>query len=273
MATAKRLEEFECPICAEKYKDPRVIPCGHTFCRPCIEALRTLRCPLCRQRITLPGNGVGDLPKNYFIVNFLQELSRVESACEVCSGEQRVATVFCIECQQKLCQACEKCHKKFNMTRRHKTVELYPSGDSGEHNGEYVKASGTPNDENCLACGNGEAITTRPTTNRGNTNSFIPLTETSSTMEQSFTSSPSIDTGETNGSSAAATSRARDSEMTGSLASEAGEHHPSASDNPSSSPIHNVTPKLSFIQKLRRRFAKSGKLDKVFAKRHSLRSL
>jgi len=254
MATAKRLEEFECPICAEKYKDPRVIPCGHTFCRPCIEALRTLRCPLCRQRITLPGNGVGDLPKNYFIVNFLQELSRVESACEVCSGEQRVATVFCIECQQKLCQACENYHKKFKMTRRHKTVELYPSG---EHNGEYVQSSVTPNDESCLACGNGEAITT--TTNRGNAISSIPLTETSSTLEQS------INTGEANGSSAAATRRDRDSEVTdGSPASEAStdEHHPSASDSPSSSPIHNVTPKLSFFRKLRGRFVKSGKLIK-----------
>jgi len=263
MATAKQLKEFECPVCAQKYCDPRVLLCGHTFCRPCIEALRTLECPLCRQLITLPGNGVGDLPKNFFIVNLLQELSRVESACEVCSDEERVATVFCIECQQKLCEACENYHKKFKMARGHRTVELYTRCDFDEHNGEYAKASGTPNDENCLDCGNAEA-------NRGNTISSIPLTETSSNLEQFLTSSPSINAGETNGSSAAATHRVRDSEMTdGSPASETstGEHHPSASDSPSSSPVHNVTPKLSFFQKLRMRFAKSGKLNKVFSKR------
>jgi len=262
MATARRLEQFECPVCIERYRDPRVLPCGHTFCRPCIEALRTLNCPLYKQQITLPGNGVGDLPKNFFIVSYLQELPRVESACEVC--EARVATVFCIECEWKLCQACEKHHKKFKMAIQHKTVELYPSCDSDEHNGESVQSSVTPTDENCFTCENGEAITT--STNCGNAISSIPLTETSSTTEQFFTSSPSINTGETNGSSPAATYRERDSEMTGSLASEAstGEHHPSAPDSLSSSPIHNATQKLSFFQKFRRRFVKSGKLDKVF---------
>jgi len=50
------------------------------------------------------------------------------SDCEACSGgeatELKVATVYCVECQQKLCHACEEDHKKFKVTRRHKIVEL-----------------------------------------------------------------------------------------------------------------------------------------------------
>ena len=141
-ATAKQLDDMtECPICTEVYTDPRVLPCGHTFCLECIETWSKdkepgdeLACPLCRKELTLPGNGVGDLPKNLFVANFLQvkELSSVEGktrSCEVCSGsdeatEMKVATVYCVECQQKLCQACEKEHEKFKVTSRHRRVEL-----------------------------------------------------------------------------------------------------------------------------------------------------
>jgi len=49
--------------------------------------------------------------------------------CEACidggvANEIKLATVYCVECQQKLCQSCEEDHKKFKVTRRHKTMEL-----------------------------------------------------------------------------------------------------------------------------------------------------
>jgi len=138
---AKQLDHImECPICTEVYTDPRVLPCGHTFCLKCIEAWSkdkqpgdNVACPLCRKEFTLPSNGVSDLTKNFFVANFLEmkELTSVESrtnGCEACSGdeatEMKVATVYCVECHQKLCQACEDEHKKFKVTRRHQTVVL-----------------------------------------------------------------------------------------------------------------------------------------------------
>ena len=36
-----------------------------------------------------------------------------------------MATVYCVECRQKLCQDCAECHKKFTATRRHKIVIQY----------------------------------------------------------------------------------------------------------------------------------------------------
>ena len=88
----------EYPICTEVYTDPRVLPCVHTYCLKCIEKYSEdkqpgdeLASPLCRKEFTLPGNGVADLPKNFFVNNLLQmkELSSVEnktSPCEACSG-------------------------------------------------------------------------------------------------------------------------------------------------------------------------------------------
>jgi len=147
MATAKQLDELaECPICAEVYTDPRVLPCGHTFCLKCIRKYieekeskkEELVCPMCRTKFTLPGSGVGDLPKNFFVNNFLQmkELSlsveTKETPCEACGGGdggnesevQNVATVYCVECQMKLCQLCERSHKAVKLTRSHKLIKI-----------------------------------------------------------------------------------------------------------------------------------------------------
>ena len=144
MATAKQLDDItECPICTEVYTDPRVLPCVHTYCLKCIEAWSKdkqpgdkLACPLCRKEFTLPSNGVSDLPKNFFVANFLQmkELSSVESKtsrCEACSGGeesesevQNVASVYCVECQVKLCHNCERAHKMLKLTRSHKLFDI-----------------------------------------------------------------------------------------------------------------------------------------------------
>ena len=95
-----------------------------------------LACPLCRKEFTLPSNGVEDLPKNFFIANFLEmkELSSVESktsSCEACSGDeeseyevQNVASVYCIECQMKLCKNCERGHKAIKAIRLHKLIKI-----------------------------------------------------------------------------------------------------------------------------------------------------
>jgi len=144
MATAKLLDDItECPICTEVYTDPRVLPCVHTYCLKCIEAWSKdkqpgdkLACPLCRKEFTLSSNGVKDLPKNFFVANFLQmkELSSVESKtspCEACSGGeesesevQNVASVYCVECQTKLCRTCQRAHERLKVTRSHKLVNL-----------------------------------------------------------------------------------------------------------------------------------------------------
>jgi hypothetical protein len=44
-----------CIICDDIFDDPARLPCGHTFCRSCIEAwtTKTKQCPVCRTRFTI----------------------------------------------------------------------------------------------------------------------------------------------------------------------------------------------------------------------------
>ncbi|KAL0973840.1 hypothetical protein UPYG_G00211880 [Umbra pygmaea] len=43
--------DFECPLCIRLFYEPVTTPCGHTFCRTCLERSldHNLRCPLCKQ--------------------------------------------------------------------------------------------------------------------------------------------------------------------------------------------------------------------------------
>ncbi|XP_031158371.1 LON peptidase N-terminal domain and RING finger protein 1 isoform X1 [Sander lucioperca] len=45
------VSDFECPLCIRLFFEPVTTPCGHTFCRNCIERSldHNLRCPLCKQ--------------------------------------------------------------------------------------------------------------------------------------------------------------------------------------------------------------------------------
>lgn len=69
-----------CPICLQSYVKPKALPCLHSFCEGCLrdyvisryENLGHFPCPVCRQVIYVPQNGVGGFPDNYFIKS-LQE--------------------------------------------------------------------------------------------------------------------------------------------------------------------------------------------------------
>ncbi|XP_022623895.1 E3 ubiquitin/ISG15 ligase TRIM25-like [Seriola dumerili] len=47
-------EELTCPVCLDLYRDPHLLPCGHNFCKNCLDHLKRqadrgrLRCPECR---------------------------------------------------------------------------------------------------------------------------------------------------------------------------------------------------------------------------------
>nr|XP_023677081.1 LON peptidase N-terminal domain and RING finger protein 1-like isoform X2 [Paramormyrops kingsleyae] len=45
--------DFECPLCIRLFHEPVTTPCGHTFCKNCIERSldHNLRCPLCKQSL------------------------------------------------------------------------------------------------------------------------------------------------------------------------------------------------------------------------------
>ena len=100
-------EEITCPVCQEHFRDPKVLPCLHYYCKECIRqlALRAgpsspFACPECRRETVLPQNEPDQLPTAFF-VNRMKEVrtklkkaqGKVEAVCEMCSRAK--AEAFC----------------------------------------------------------------------------------------------------------------------------------------------------------------------------------
>ena len=127
-------EEITCSICAELFSDPKTIPCLHTFCKRCIEHSIEMAvdcCPLCRA--PLPQDGVTSIPTN-FTINRLVEIfgkrketgnirTTKEISCDSCE-DGLVAVTWCIDCENSLCQKCNKVHKKWKAFKSHKTITI-----------------------------------------------------------------------------------------------------------------------------------------------------
>ena len=87
-------------------------------------------CPMCRKEFTIPEGGVEGLPKNFFVTKLLPlKVESVENLCEVCSetgcGDKKtMATVLCVDCNQKLCETCSIHHRKITATKDHQQIQI-----------------------------------------------------------------------------------------------------------------------------------------------------
>ena len=138
-------ELTECCVCTEVMRDPRVLPCQHTFCLQCLvncgsdkQPGNRMPCPLCRTEFTIPADGLSGTQKNYDMEKLLsaRKLTAGEDAgqreggfvlCDVCSSEAASsapppATKRCLECQQNYCDQRSRSHSKINATASHVVV-------------------------------------------------------------------------------------------------------------------------------------------------------
>ena len=153
------LEDIDkCSICLDSFKDPRSLPCIHTFCCECISGYITInifngliRCPMCRKTFTVPPEGGTGLPKNLFIQQLLEmkNLCSAVAACEVCENDA-IAVKFCATCRQKLCRRCSKSHKKIRTTKSHRLFSITGSNEKSEEAAKLMRSYCKDHDERTL---------------------------------------------------------------------------------------------------------------------------
>ncbi|KAI8494855.1 hypothetical protein Bbelb_274600 [Branchiostoma belcheri] len=131
-------EFLVCQVCLEDFKQPKMLPCLHTFCQPCMERLLVaepvgkLDCPTCRQHVPLPQNGAQGLKSNFLVGKlreFLQPGGRTSDPREKdvpCTGCEvgNSAQIYCVECTDYLCRTCDRTHRRFKATKSHKVVTI-----------------------------------------------------------------------------------------------------------------------------------------------------
>ena len=126
-------EEITCPVCQDHFREPKILPCLHYYCKECVRQLALRQhpfpCPECRSNTVLPQNDPDQLPTAFF-VNRMKELhtkmekaeGKVEVVCEMCSKSK--AEAFCRNCMDFICTDCMKLHKRLKVFAGHQVVTL-----------------------------------------------------------------------------------------------------------------------------------------------------
>ena len=129
-------EHLTCSVCLEPFKDPKVLPCLHSYCHGCIVNLakndntNTVKCPECRLVVEVDRNAVCSLPSNFFVNNLLATMALTsdnstakEVVCDNCESED-AAQSRCSDCGIFLCQFCTESHKRSRSTKQHKLLTV-----------------------------------------------------------------------------------------------------------------------------------------------------
>ena len=130
------MADLKCSICLELYKDPRILPCLHTFCLECLKRLvvdeedkSTITCAQCRKNHSVPDGGVVMFLQNITILLDLMEAKSTDDKTEklVCGSctSNDPAVAFCEMCGDLyLCNTCVSCHHRMKILKIHNVIKL-----------------------------------------------------------------------------------------------------------------------------------------------------
>ncbi|CAF1218861.1 unnamed protein product [Rotaria sordida] len=117
---SNRMERLTtCPICLDKFRIPKVLPCTHKFClAPCLTNLvdpraRSLRCPECRREHMIPRGGIQAFPADLTMIGFFDtQPSPIINPPDRCSHckQQRQTLIKCHDCSKFFCGDCREPH-------------------------------------------------------------------------------------------------------------------------------------------------------------------
>ena len=141
--SSKSLEQLEreitCSVCQEHYTEPKLLPCLHYYCKKCVLDLalkakpaKSFPCPECRNKATLPEEGVDGLKTAFFVNRLKTTVSsmkvthgQVEVHCEAClDGYSGKAEAFCRQCAAFICEDCVKFHQRNRQYSKHEISSL-----------------------------------------------------------------------------------------------------------------------------------------------------
>ncbi|XP_047673923.1 E3 ubiquitin/ISG15 ligase TRIM25-like [Tachysurus fulvidraco] len=135
-------DQFICPVCLDLPKDPVTIPCGHSFCKVCINGCwdqedqkDVYSCPQCRDTFTPRPV----LRRNNMLAEVVEKLKKkteVQAAspdhcyagpgdveCDFCTGRKHKAIKFCVVCVASFCETHLKPHLEISALKKHTLIE------------------------------------------------------------------------------------------------------------------------------------------------------
>ena len=130
-------EEVSCPVCSDLFKDPRQLPCLHSFCRHCLEHWHqssgggnAFRCPKCQALSNVPASGdLKDLPTSFYLnglidVLAIKECESINVKCGNCETRSSAESSYCFQCCRFYCEQCLFAHNIMRDNKDHRVLAL-----------------------------------------------------------------------------------------------------------------------------------------------------
>ena len=129
-------KEAECPLCLDTVKEPKTLPCLHSFCLECLnkhagyarrQGKTMIKCPVCLADFNIPKSDTfSDLPTSFHLNRLVDILALKDDSvqiqtCNSCDDNSAV-TSYCFVCQSFLCATCLEAHQRLKATRGHRNV-------------------------------------------------------------------------------------------------------------------------------------------------------
>ncbi|XP_067032068.1 E3 ubiquitin-protein ligase TRIM71-like [Acropora muricata] len=129
-------EHVCCPVCTNRFTNPKLLPCLHTFCLHCLQRIQAtsgirdaILCPECRRNFAIPGNGdLNTLPTNFRLNSLLDALPVTECKtrgvkCGNCD-KTRQQSAYCFTCCSFWCDDCLPFHNGIRTNKEHHVLAL-----------------------------------------------------------------------------------------------------------------------------------------------------
>ncbi|KAJ0064191.1 hypothetical protein NL108_001497 [Boleophthalmus pectinirostris] len=137
-------DQFLCSICLEVFTDPVTTPCGHSFCRVCInkhwDSSHRYSCPICQQDFS----SRPQMKVNTFIAEMVSQFNNKpedketvsskpqssapgEVSCDLCPEPRLTALKSCLVCLASYCQIHLQPHLTNPRLKRHQLIQPLPN--------------------------------------------------------------------------------------------------------------------------------------------------
>ncbi|XP_067267659.1 E3 ubiquitin-protein ligase TRIM39-like [Chanodichthys erythropterus] len=121
-------EELQCSICLDVFTDPVSTPCGHNFCKTCLNKCwdnsQTCNCPYCKETFKIRP----DLKINTTLRELVDHYKKkspekkLEVLCDFCEERKQKALKSCLVCQSSYCETHLYPHLKVAGLKKHKLI-------------------------------------------------------------------------------------------------------------------------------------------------------
>uniref|UniRef100_A0A8C1YIF3 E3 ubiquitin-protein ligase TRIM39-like n=1 Tax=Cyprinus carpio TaxID=7962 RepID=A0A8C1YIF3_CYPCA len=122
-------EELQCSVCLDVFTDPVSTPCGHNFCKSCLNQFwdnsQECKCPFCKETFSKRPNLKINTALRQLVQLFQEKftLSKTEVLCDICDERKLKALKSCLVCQNSYCETHLEPHQRVPNLKKHKLMD------------------------------------------------------------------------------------------------------------------------------------------------------